>query len=117
MGAPETMYRDTDQPWTRQEFEAQLRAKSSGYHIYHPFHVAMNSGGCTREQVQGWVANRFYYQIAIPIKDAAIMSNCPDREVRREWIRRIIDHDGTQGDEGGIEAWLRLGEAVGLKRE
>jgi pyrroloquinoline-quinone synthase len=45
------------------------------------------------------------------------MSNCPDREVRREWIQRVLDHDGTQGDEGGIEAWLRLGEAVGLDRE
>jgi pyrroloquinoline-quinone synthase len=67
--------------------------------------------------VRGWVANRFYYQIAIPLKDAAIMSNCPDREVRREWIQRIIDHDGHRGEEGGIEAWLRLGESVGLKRE
>ena len=67
--------------------------------------------------MQGWVYNRFYYQISIPLKDAAIISNCPDREVRREWIKRIIDHDGTQGDEGGIEAWLRLGVAIGLKRE
>jgi len=117
MGAPETLFQGTEQPWTRQEFEAQLRAKGGGYHIYHPFHIAMNSGGCTREQVQGWVLNRFYYQVAIPIKDAAVMSNCPDREVRREWIQRIIDHDGRQGEEGGIEAWLRLAEAVGLKRE
>jgi pyrroloquinoline-quinone synthase len=77
----------------------------------------MNSGQCTKQQVQGWVYNRFYYQIAIPIKDAAIMSNMPDRDQRRLWIQRIIDHDGTQGEEGGIEAWLRLGEACGLKRE
>jgi pyrroloquinoline-quinone synthase len=77
----------------------------------------MNSGQCTKAQVQGWVYNRFYYQIAIPIKDAAIMSNMPDRDQRRLWIQRIIDHDGTQGEEGGIEAWLRLGEACGLKRE
>ena len=117
MGAPERMQQGSAKPWSREEFEAQLRAKGSGYHIYHPFHIAMNGGGCTKEQVQGWVCNRFYYQIAIPLKDAAIMSNCPDREVRREWIQRIIDHDGRQGDEGGIEAWLRLGEAVGLKRE
>jgi len=77
----------------------------------------MNSGGCTREQIQGWVLNRFYYQIAIPIKDAAILANMPDRDHRRQWIQRIIDHDGTAAEEGGIEAWLRLGEAVGLKRE
>jgi pyrroloquinoline-quinone synthase len=104
-------------PWSREEFESELRAKGKRYHIYHPFHIAMNSGQCTKEQVQGWVYNRFYYQIAIPIKDAAIMSNMPDRDQRRLWIQRIIDHDGTHGDEGGIEAWLRLGEACGLERE
>src|SRR5262252_10680400 len=77
----------------------------------------MNSGQCTKAQVQGWVYNRFYYQIRIPVKDASILANMPDRDQRREWILRIIDHDGTQGDEGGIEAWLRLGDACGLKRE
>jgi pyrroloquinoline-quinone synthase len=41
----------------------------------------------------------------------------PDRDHRRQWITRILDHDGTQGDEGGIHAWLTLGEAVGLTRE
>jgi pyrroloquinoline-quinone synthase len=45
------------------------------------------------------------------------MANCPERDVRRHWVQRIIDHDGLAGDEGGIEAWIRLGEAVGLKRE
>ena len=103
-------------PWSRKEFEAQLRAKGRHYHIHHPFHIAMNGGKCTREQVRGWVYNRFYYQISIPVKDAAVLSNMPDREQRREWIKRILDHDGTQGEEGGIEAWLRLGEACGLKR-
>jgi pyrroloquinoline-quinone synthase len=103
--------------WTRTEFEERLRAKADRYHIHHPFHVAMNAGHCTRAQVQGWVQNRFYYQVSIPQKDAAILSNCPDRAVRREWIRRIVDHDGTQGDEGGIEAWVRLGMATGLERE
>lgn len=104
-------------PWTREEFEQQLRAKEKYYHINHPFHILMNSGKLDKPAIQGWVANRFYYQISIPIKDAAILANCRDREVRREWIQRIIDHDGTRGDEGGIEAWLRLGEAVGLTRE
>ncbi len=77
----------------------------------------MNEGRLNRKQVQGWVANRFYYQISIPLKDAAIMSNCPDREVRRKWIKRIVDHDGARGVEGGIEAWIRLGEACGMGRE
>lgn len=103
--------------WTKREFEDQLRAKGARYHIHHPFHIAMNSGRCTKAQVQGWVLNRFYYQVSIPIKDAAILANMPDREERRRWIQRILDHDGTQGSAGGIEAWLRLGGAVGLARE
>jgi len=115
MGAAEKV--DQSTPWTREEFEQNLRALGRKYHIYHPYQVAMNSGKLTREQIQGWVCNRFYYQIAIPIKDAAILSNMPDRDHRRQWIQRILDHDGTQGDEGGIDAWLRLGQAVGLERE
>jgi pyrroloquinoline-quinone synthase len=103
--------------WSREEFEQRLCDKGKHYHIHHPFHIMMNSGRLNRKQVQGWVYNRFYYQISIPMKDAALMSNCPDRDVRREWIQRILDHDGRAGEEGGIEAWLRLGEAVGLNRE
>ncbi|MAD00519.1 MAG: pyrroloquinoline quinone biosynthesis protein C [Pseudomonadales bacterium] len=105
------------EPMSIAEFEQALRDKGRYYHIHHPFHVAMYDGSATREQIQGWVANRFYYQVCIPVKDAAILANCPDRDTRREWIQRIIDHDGEPGSEGGIEAWLRLGEAVGLDRE
>lgn len=104
-------------PWTLREFEKKIREKEKYYHINHEFHILMNSGKLDKPAIQGWVANRFYYQVAIPVKDAAIMSNCWDRDVRRHWIQRIIDHDGIQGDEGGIEAWLQLGEAVGLQRE
>lgn len=104
-------------PWSREEFEAKLREKGQGYHIYHPFHVMMYEGKLTKEQLQCWVANRFYYQIAIPMKDGAILSNCPDKEVRKQWIVRITDHDGVDGQIGGIEAWIKLGEAVGLTRE
>ena len=108
--------------WTREEFEAQLRAKGQSYHIHHPFNVKMNAGECSKEQVRGWVLNRFYYQWIIPIKDAAIMSNCQDRETRRRWISRILDHDGfgeyqTDTECGGLEAWTRLGLAVGLDRD
>jgi pyrroloquinoline-quinone synthase len=98
-------------------FVEALRAHSQQYHSQHPFHIRMNEGLLSRRQIQGWVANRFYYQENIPRKDGAILANCPDHEVRRRWIRRIIDHDGTAPGEGGIEAWLRLGEAAGLTRE
>ena len=97
-------------------FVSALQAHSQRYHDSHPFHRAMNAGTLNRAQIQGWVANRYCYQEAIPRKDAAILSNCPDREVRRRWIRRITDHDGAGNEAGGIEAWLRLGDAVGLGR-
>jgi pyrroloquinoline-quinone synthase len=103
--------------WSRQEFEAQLRAQGSAYHIHHPFNVMLNSGGANPEQIRAWVANRFYYQINIPIKDAAILSNCTDRAVRRSWVQRILDHDGYGDDPGGIESWLQLAQAVGLSRD
>jgi pyrroloquinoline-quinone synthase len=162
----------------REAFVEKLRAIGArAYHDKHPFHLAMNEGRLSPEAVRGWVANRFYYQRNIPIKDAAILSNCPVREVRRTWIHRILDHDGVlpcavesdssagalakedvpsgegaggrsscdalddglagarpsknrrsrshersaeaskhSDTEGGIEAWLRLGEACGLSR-
>jgi len=103
--------------WNREAFEAQLRMQGRAYHIHHPFNVLMNSGAASPTQIRGWVANRFYYQINIPIKDAAILSNCTDRAVRRSWVQRILDHDGHGEDPGGIESWLRLAEAVGLSRE
>jgi pyrroloquinoline-quinone synthase len=103
--------------WNREEFEAQLRGQGRAYHIHHPFNVMLNTGAATPAQIRGWVANRFYYQINIPIKDAAILANCPDRAVRRSWVQRILDHDGYGEDPGGIESWLRLAEAVGLSRD
>ena len=102
--------------WTREEFEQRLRERGRAYHIHHPFNLMLNSGQATREQIRGWVANRFYYQINIPLKDAAILANCEERAVRRNWVQRILDHDGCGEDPGGIESWLRLAEAVGLER-
>ena len=103
--------------WSERKFAEKLRKIGQlSYHHKHPFHLLMNSGRLGRRAIQVWVANRFYYQANIPIKDAALLSNCPLREVRRLWLHRIIDHDGTEGDEGGIGAWLRLGEACGLSR-
>src|SRR6201997_4942159 len=106
--------------WDRETFVENLRAIGArAYHDKHPFHVAMNEGRLSPEALRGWVANRFYYQRNIPIKDAAILSNCPLREVRRIWIHRITDHDGNLDGSlpGGIETWLRLGAACGIPAE
>jgi pyrroloquinoline-quinone synthase len=105
------------EPSPGEELIARLRAQGARYHDLHPFHRRMDAGELTREALQRWVANRFYYQKSIPLKDAAILANCPDVGVRREWVQRIIDHDGTADGEGGIESWLRLGEALGVSRE
>jgi pyrroloquinoline-quinone synthase len=102
--------------WSREEFERRLREAGRAYHIHHPFNLMLNGGRATPAQIRGWVSNRFYYQINIPVKDAAILANCPERAVRRQWVQRILDHDGYGEDPGGIESWLRLAEAVGLER-
>ena len=101
-----------------EEFTQRLRAVGEeGYHDKHPFHILMHEGKLTRRQLQAWIENRFYYQAIIPKKDAAIMAKVDDPAVRRAWIQRIIDHDGTREGEGGIHKWLVLAEAAGLRRE
>jgi pyrroloquinoline-quinone synthase len=98
-------------------FVNRLRAVGTKhYHHIHPFHLAMNAGALSRRAIRCWVANRYYYQKSIPIKDAAILSNCPIREVRRVWLHRLIDHDGICEGEGGIEAWLQLANACRMSR-
>ena len=91
------------QPLAPDALADALRAFSGSYYANHPFHSLMHEGRLTPRQLQGWVANRLAYQRAIPRKDAAILSNCPDPDVRRDWLQRIIDHDGTEPGTGGIE--------------
>lgn len=88
----------------------------ANYHHLHPFNVRMHEGTLSKAQVRGWIANRFYYQENIPIKDAFLLTKIPAR-FRREWLTRIVTHDGLAEGEGGIEAWLRLGEAAGMSRD
>ena len=90
-------------------FVARLRAEGERrYHDRHPFHIAMHAGKLSREQIQAWVRNRFYYQTRIPIKDAIILSKSDDPAFRRLWMHRIVDHDGKREGEGGLAQWLRL---------
>ncbi len=111
---------ETDDPsrlLSPQEFEDAIRqVGAERYHSLHPFHKLLHGGKCSHGQVQAWVLNRFYYQSRIPLKDAAILSRMEDPDLRRAWRKRIEDHDGGGENEGGIERWLVLGEAVGLDR-
>ena len=96
-------------------FVHRLRAEGEKrYHDKHPFHIAMHAGTLSREQIQAWVRNRFYYQTRIPIKDAIIVSKSEDPAFRRLWMHRIVDHDGPKDGEGGLAQWLRLAHGVGL---
>jgi pyrroloquinoline-quinone synthase len=107
----------SDVPWPREEFLPRIRRiGEERYHSLHPFHRLLHGGKLNRGQVQAWVLNRFYYQARIPLKDAALLSRMEDPALRRSWRKRIEEHDGGPGNEGGIERWLVLAEAVGLDR-
>ena len=92
-----------ESPLQPEQLAGALRSFSTSYYAQHPFHQLMHEGRLTPRQLQGWVANRLAYQRAIPRKDAAIISNCHDPDVRRLWMQRIVDHDGTEPGTGGIE--------------
>lgn len=126
-GTNPTVTATAGQALSRQDFEARLRRiGAERYHDKHPFHHLLHGGRLGIGQVRAWVVNRYYYQSRIPMKDAALLSRCDDRELRREWRRRIEAHDGSAavgvdteggGGEGGIERWLKLAAAVGLDRD
>ena len=102
----------------RSDLEARLRAiGEERYHHRHPFNLRMHAGELSADEIRTWVANRYYYQTRIPVKDGLILAKAPEPGFRREWIGRIHDHDGTAEREGGLELWLVLADAVGLARE
>ena len=103
---------------TPEELEAAIReVGAERYHDKHPFHRLLHGGKLDKGQVQAWALNRYCYQAGVPRKDAALMSRVHDRGLRREWVHRILDHDGAAGEEGGIERWLVLTDALGLDRD
>jgi pyrroloquinoline-quinone synthase len=105
------------EPMSREKFLAELTALSDRYWGTHPFHHRMHAGELTSAELRTWAANRWYYQCMLPVKDAAIISNCPLPEIRRAWLPRIVYHDGTEEGTGGREYWLRLCTALGLDRD
>lgn len=106
-----------DQALTQAQFKAELDGLRDRYWDTHPFHVRLHEGGCSPAELRRWVANRWYYQLVLTQKNAAIVANCPLPEVRREWAQRLGYQDGPSEHEGGLADWLVLAEAVGLSRE
>lgn len=104
-----------DRPLTPEQLEAALRQiGAERYHNLHPFHRALHGGKLSRGQVQAWALNRYYYQSRIPAKDASLIARLPSSDLRREWRRRLVDHDGDAPGTGGVARWLKLAEGVGL---
>lgn len=102
-------------PMNAADLEAALRELGAArYHVHHPFHKLLHGGKLSKTQVQAWALNRYCYQAAIPRKDAALMARCDDRELRRLWRQRLVDHDGESPDDGGIARWLALAGGLGL---
>jgi coenzyme PQQ biosynthesis protein C len=99
------------------ELEAALRdIGARRYHDLHPFHRLLHGGKLSKGQVQAWALNRYYYQAMIPIKDASLIARCDDPAIRREWRSRLVDHDGTSDNDGGVARWLALTDGLGLDR-
>ena len=100
------------------ELEETLRTVGmERYHIHHPFHKLMNAGDLTKGQMQAWALNRYCYQAIIPKKDAIVLGKSDDPAFRREWRKRIIDHDGDDDSKGGIARWINLATSLGLDTE
>ncbi len=55
----------------------------------------LNTSRATREQIHGWVANRTTTRS--PSREGRRdPGQLPDREIRRGWVQRILDHDGFE---------------------
>ncbi|MHC5307960.1 pyrroloquinoline-quinone synthase PqqC [Bartonella sp. LJL80] len=103
---------------TGDELEQVLRQiGEERYHNKHPHHAYMMEGKMSKLQLQAWALNRYCYQAAIPRKDAAILLRAKDPAFRAEWRSRIVDHDGTDGLDGGISRWLKLATGLGLDED
>ncbi|MCW8086967.1 pyrroloquinoline-quinone synthase PqqC [Sabulicella glaciei] len=103
---------------THTAFEGALRAiGAERYHVHHPFHHLLHDGKLSKGQVQAWALNRYCYQAHIPMKDASLLARLPTPELRREWRRRLVDHDGDGVAPGGVERWLALTDGLGLDRD
>ena len=101
---------------TPEALHAALRAiGAERYHNLHPFHRLLHDGKLSKGQVQAWALNRYYYQASIPAKDATLLARLPTTELRREWRRRLEDHDGDGSKPGGVERWLVLTRGLGLE--
>lgn len=74
----------------------------------HPFEQLLDEGRATREQMQAWLCNRYWFQKTMVAKDAIVLAKCPDKAFRQIWVKRIKEAD-IEG--GGLDSWIKLGWA------
>jgi pyrroloquinoline-quinone synthase len=100
------------------QLEAALRqVGAERYHNRHPHHHQMTAGALSKDQLRAWALNRYCYQAVIPRKDAMIVARADDPAFRAAWRKRVEDHDGEDGWNGGIARWLHLATSLGLDAE
>lgn len=100
--------------WNPREFEKQIKARLKPHVSQHPFYRKLRDGSLHQTQLHVWLANEWYFQQNLPLKDAAILSNCEDANFRRTWTRRLLDQDGGETGTGAVEHWARLANSMGL---
>lgn len=105
---------DSLPPWTARDFEKQLRNRLKPHVGQHPFYKQLREGSLNQTQLHVWLANEWYFQQNLPLKDAAILSNCEDAQFRRVWTRRLLEQDGGESGAGAVEHWARLSTSLGV---
>ncbi len=103
--------------WNAREFEKQIKTRLKPHVSQHPFYRKLRDGSLHQTQLHVWLANEWYFQQNLPLKDAAILSNCEDAGFRRIWTRRLLDQDGGETGSGAVEHWARLANSMGLDTE
>jgi pyrroloquinoline-quinone synthase len=87
----------------------------------HPWDALFREGKCTKQQLQGWAKERYYFTQQVPTKEYSILYNCPHPEVRRMWLPKAIEEEGEDliGKPGKAhpEYWLDVCEGLGMHRQ
>ena len=101
------------------ELEEELREiGAERYHDRHPFHHLLHGGRLDAGAGAGLGAQPLLLPGArFRRRTPIIVARLPTPALRREWRRRLIDHDGDDDRTGGIARWLRLAEGLGLDRD
>jgi coenzyme PQQ biosynthesis protein C len=87
----------------------------------HPWEAIFREGKCSKEQLQGWAKERYYFTKQVPIKEYSILYNCPHVEVRRMWLPKAIEEEGEdligKSNKPHPEYWLDVCVGLGMDRE